>query len=153
MTVEEFEVYRDGRYAKASRYYDRRAVRNQRCYHLCSAYVLVVSIAVTPVLLSDLAGKHGVALAAIMMPTVAVVAGLSDHFRFHENWLSSRATWDALQHELQWHTAGAGPYKGTEDLNAQFVERVEEIISREGAEWLARHAAKDRADSTVAPKV
>jgi Protein of unknown function (DUF4231) len=153
MTSEEFDLYCGGRYKEALRYYDRRAVRNQRCYHFCAAYILIVSIAITPVLLSDFAGKWGVVLAAIFMPTVAVVAGLSDHFRFHENWLSSRAAWDALQHELQLCKAGVGPYKASPDAYPQFVERVEEIIAREGSEWLARHAARDRADSAAAPKV
>ena len=84
MTDEEFVTYRDGRYAEILQYYDRRAVRNQRCYHFCSVYALAVSIAVTPVLLGDWPKGHGLVLAAILSPTIALVAGISDHFHFHE---------------------------------------------------------------------
>jgi hypothetical protein len=153
MTDEEFIAYRDGRYAEALEYYDGRAIRNQRWYHFCSVYTLAVSIAVTPVLLGDWPRGHGLIFAAILSPTIALVAGVSDHFRFHENWLSYRATWDALRRELRWRDATVGPYAGIPDRNARFVERVEGLMSHEGGEWLARHAGKDRADSTVVPKV
>ena len=153
MTDQEFVAYRDGRYAKALEYYDGRAIRNQRWYHFCSVYTLAVSIAVTPVLLGDWPKGHGLILAAMLSPTIALVAGASDHFRFHENWLSYRAAWDALQRELRWHDARVGPYAGIQDRNARFVERAEDLMSHEGGEWLARHAGKDRADSAVARKV
>jgi hypothetical protein len=144
MTDEEFAVYRDGRYAKAMKYYDDRAITNQRAHRFCSNYVLVMSVAITPILTVGIFSKeNATVIAALLAPTVAVVAGISTNYKFHENWLSYRATWDALQHELHWRDARTYEYKGASDRNSLFVERVEQLISQEGSEWLNRHIRKD----------
>jgi hypothetical protein len=146
MTNEEFQRYRDGRYLEALNFYDNRAIWNKRFYYICSTYVLAVSGAICPVVL--LSKGYGQTIAAILSPTVTVLAALAGLFRFHENWLSFRATWDLLKHEINWHDANLGLYAGQEDPHRTFVEHVEGLISREGAEWLRRHAPKDRGDST-----
>jgi hypothetical protein len=146
MTEEEFTAYHDGRYTRAIKYYDDRAKMNQRWHHICSIYVLVTSVVIAPLLSIDsLLGGYGRIFAAVLAPTVAIVAGVASHFRFNENWLSYRATWDALQHEIHWRDAKNHGYKTAEDRNALFVERVEALISREGSEWLDRHIRKESA--------
>ena len=144
MTDEEFVAYRDGRYQSIMAYYDARAINNQKAYRFCSNYVLIVSVAITPILTLDLLKKESaMIIAALLAPTVAIVSGIASNYKFHENWLSYRATWDALQHELHWRDARAHEYKDAPDRNALFVERVESLISREGSEWLNRHVRKD----------
>jgi len=145
MTNEEFQRYRDGRYAEVLEYYDSKAVWNKRCYYACSVYVLAVSGVICPVVL--LSSTYGQVLAAIFSPTVTVLAAVAALFKFHENWLSYRATWDALKHEYYWHDANAGLYAGQDDPDRLFVEQVEALVSREGAEWLRRHAAKGKGDT------
>lgn len=144
MTDEEFIAYRDGRYKSAMEFYDRRGVSNKRWYRFFSVYVLVSSVAIAPILAFDSIENHGKLLAALLAPTVALATGLASKFNFHEYWLNYRATWDALQHEVQWHTARVGPYRNVQDRNAEFVKRVEQLISREGSDWVAREAASDQ---------
>jgi hypothetical protein len=112
MTDEEFIAYRDGRYKSAMEFYDDRAGSNKRWYRGFSVYVLVSSVAIAPILaLDSTMGGYGRTIASILAPTVALATGLASKFNFHEYWLNYRATWDALQHEVQWHTARVGPYK------------------------------------------
>jgi len=146
MTDEEFRSYRDGRYATILNYYDTKAIWNKRLYYACSVYVLVGSGIIGPIVL--LCKTYGQTLAAILSSSVAVIAAISGLFRFHESWLSFRSTWDALNHEIHWHDAKVGPYAGKEVPNRFFVEQVESLISREGAEWLRRHAHKEKADAS-----
>lgn len=144
MTDEELVAYRDSRYEEALKYYDKRANTNRVCHRICSIYVLVASVAVTPILTipHSLRGCEKL-IAAVLASTVAIATGIAAHFRFHENWLGYRATWDALQHELHWRNAQVQDYKNSEDRNALFVEKVEALMSKEGTEWLGRHARKE----------
>ncbi len=144
MTDEEFSVYRDGRYQSIMAYYDDRAVKNQKAHRFCSNYVLIVSVAITPILTVGLFNKEtAMIIAALLAPTVAIVSGIASNYKFHENWLSYRATWDALQHELHWHDARIHEYKDAADRHALFVDRVEHLIAQEGSEWLDCHIRKD----------
>ena len=145
MTDEEFQRYRDGRYAEALKYYDTRAVWNKRFYYAASIYVLAVSGIIGPVVL--LSKVYGQTLAAILSPSVTVLAAIAGLYRFHENWLSYRATWDALRREVYWHDANVGPYSGQDDPHGLFVEQVEALISRGGAEWLRRHRGKAKREA------
>jgi len=148
MTDDEFKSYREGRYAEALKYYDKKAIWNKRLYHICSIYVLVVSVAISPIVL--LCKDRGQIFTAILSPTVTLFAAIAGHFRFHENWLSYRATWDALKHQIHWHDSKAGFYAGQEDAHRFFVEQVEDLVSRERSEWLRRHAPKERGDASSA---
>lgn len=144
MTDEEFAIYRDGRYEKALEYYDDRAKRSKFGYRFCSIYVLVVSVAITPILTTNLISREiAVIIVALLAPTAAIAAGIAAHFQFHENWLSYRATWDTLKHELHWRDAQVYDYKDAQDRNAHFVERVEVTISQEGCDWLKRQPGKE----------
>ncbi len=155
MNDTDFTAYKAGRYKVILEYYDDRANKNRFWYRVCSVYVLVVSIAITPILMlfvkpADIWSLvlDGKTIAAIFSPTVALVAGLQAHFRCHDNWLRYRATWDALTHEIHWHDAQVGPYFNAGERHALFVERVESIILNEGSDWLACHAEEKVMKST-----
>lgn len=139
MTDEEFAAYRESRYEKALAYYDTRARSNKRRYYLCAVYILAVSAAVGPSAL--LVKNYGHLIAVILSPTVTVVAAISGLFKFHENWLGFRSTWDLLKSELYLHDARVGSYQEAEDRNRMFVQRIESALSSESLEWLRRHAS------------
>jgi hypothetical protein len=143
MTDQEFEEYRDTRYADALNYYDKRANRNQIYHRICSIYILVSSIAIAPILMLDqfLEGCSRI-ITTILAPTIAIATGIASHFDFYENWLNYRATWDALRHELHLRNANIQEYGASTDRNALFVARVEALISSEGEAWLSRHRYK-----------
>lgn len=146
MTADELNAYVDGRFSDLLNFYDRRAVSAKRGYTACSIYVLVVSIAIAPIqalsLGADSSDRVGKIIVAILSPTVALIAGLAAHFKFHENWLSYRASWDALKRELALFQAGAGDYRNIPDANVRFVERIEAMAGNEGKDFYSRHAAQ-----------
>ncbi len=146
MTDDQFTAYRDDRYSEQLSYYDRRALANQRGYRICGLYIIIVSVAITPLIsLDEAIFGWGIILAKVLSPTVAIAAGVMAHFRFLENWLRFRFTWDSLKQELVFRDAGIRDYAATNNRNALFVDRVESLIAQEGVSWLNVHAQRDRA--------
>jgi hypothetical protein len=78
-------------------------------------------------------------IGGFLSASVVVATAIESHFQFNENWLTYRATWDALQREPQLRAARIGEYADAPDSNVLFVQRVEAIVSEQGSEWLARH--------------
>jgi Protein of unknown function (DUF4231) len=137
MTDEEFSAFREGRFVRLLGYYDSRANRNRRWHYFCSVYILVISIAILPLMTLDVPAKDCLKIiGAILAPTVALMIGIENIFQFYDNWLRYRATWDALQHELAWRDASVREYSDSSRRNSLFVERVEELITREGRDWI-----------------
>jgi hypothetical protein len=95
MTNGQLDEYLRNRFSKARDYYDTRATANQACYRICALYLLMASVALSLLLSLDIAfgGAYQI-VALVLAPTIAVVAGVANHFRFHENWLSYRAAWE-----------------------------------------------------------
>jgi hypothetical protein len=145
MNADELKNYLDGRYSELINFYNRRAITAKRGHNWCSLYIILISVAIAPiqaVSLGDNKSDVGKILVAVLSPTLALVAGIAAHFKFHENWLSYRATWDALQRELALLKADAGSYRGVSNGNSLFVERVEAMVANEGKEFFSRHASK-----------
>jgi len=115
-------------------------------------YVIVVSAGLAP-FVSFAPPEAGWRLAAALLSvTIVVATGLLSHLKCHENWLSYRASWDALNRERQYFSAGVQDYKSCSDKNALFVERVEAILAREGADFYARHLKCDEPPKAAGKK-
>jgi hypothetical protein len=140
-------------YPKAVKFYDDRATSSKRCYRFLSVYLIVVSAGLT-VFVAFAPKEVGWRIASsVLSASIVVATGLLAHFKCHENWLSYRGSWDALERERRTHEAGVGEYKSAPDKNALFVERVEAILAREGADFYARHAkGEEQAKTPQKPK-
>jgi|SRR5579863_3756928 len=149
MSDDKLAQYVKGRYADMLNYYDKRAVQNKWAYRLLSWYVIVISGFLAP-MMAIKTFKEGI-LPPFLTASVAVVAAILGHSKFHENWLRYRATWDCLKREPELHAAGVGAYQNSADPNAVFVCQVESLITTEGKEWLAHHATADAAKCQQPP--
>jgi hypothetical protein len=69
--------------------------------------------------------------------------GLLQLARYHENWLSYRATLEALKHEKFLFLALAGPYASAVNAMQLLAERIEAIVSQENSSWVAIQSAKE----------
>jgi len=143
MTDDEFKQYLETRYKQLLDYYDKRAVKNKVGYRVCSLFIIIVSGLLAPLIGTGSLSLHKMA-GALISASIVVVSAILAHFQFNENWLSFRATWDALQREPHLRNAGIGEYQSAIDRNSLFVSRVEAFTSREGSEWLGRHSRKER---------
>lgn len=131
--------YLNGRFAEALDFYDARAMWNKKWYRRLSLYIIVVSGGLSPLVAFGAPVAHWRALAAVLSASIVVVSAVLGHFKFHENWLSFRGSWDALQREREHYKAHAGDYRRASDPDALFVERVEALLARESAEFFLRH--------------
>ena len=65
---------------------------------------------------------------------IAIAAGASSIFKFHENWIKYRTTAEQLKHEKFLYLTNTKPYDSDDKLGS-LVQRVEMIISKENSAW------------------
>ena len=144
--------YIDGRFAKALVYYDKRAGMYKQWYRRLSVYVIAASAALTA-FVALVPPEVGWRIAStVLSASIVVATGLIAHYKCHENWLSYRASWDALTREQEFHNARIHEYDSAGDPNALFVQRVEAILTKEAADFYARHLKRDEASESAANK-
>ena len=73
---------------------------------------------------------------------IAISAGVSAVYKFHENWLEYRTTSETLKHEKYLFQTKCRPYD-QEDSFSLLVQRVEGLISKENSQW-SRHQEKPK---------
>ena len=134
-------------------WYDYRGTAAQRAYKRLKV-IQVVLAAFIPFLAGfqdNLAAMLDPRLAlapavaiALLGVAVIVVEGLEHLNQYHQNWLGFRATCEALKHEKFLFLADAGPYGDIEDKRALLAERIEELIGKEHAQWVAVRSRNTR---------
>ena len=68
---------------------------------------------------------------------VVVLEGVQNTFSFHENWITYRATSEALKSEKVIYQAGAGAYADAAHPDRLLAENVEAILKGENSGWVA----------------
>ena len=123
-------------YAKASKFYDDRARSSKRVYRAFSIYLIVASAVLTLLVALAPAQECWRITTAALSATLVVATGILAHLKSHENWLSYRASWDALERERRLFETGSGPYRSLPDKASLFVERIEAVLTKEGQTFL-----------------
>jgi hypothetical protein len=119
MTQTKLDDYLRKEYPKAVTFYDTRAVSSKRYYRAFSVYLLLSSATLTVVTGVAPEGHFWKLIVPIISATIGVAASMLAHFKFHENWLSYRATWDALERERRLFEAGIPPYDNHETVRCE----------------------------------
>jgi hypothetical protein len=112
-------------------WYDRAARRNQLWFRGTKVVQLCLGAAV-PVVATTAAPRW---LLGALGAGVVVVEGAAQLFQFHRNWISYRATCEALRREQHLCRVHAGVYAGREDGMRLLAERLELIVGRETGQW------------------
>lgn len=73
---------------------------------------------------------------------IAVSAGLSALYKYHENWIEYRTTSETLKHEKYLFQTKCLPYDN-EDAFCKLAQRVEGLISKENTQW-SRYVEKTK---------
>ena len=102
-------------YAKAVRFYDTRAASSKLWYRGLSIYLISAAAILTPVVTLAPNSFCWRLLAAVLSTSIIVVTGLLAHLKSHENWLSYRASWDALERERRHYETRTGNYAHSQD--------------------------------------
>ena len=135
--------YLEVEYPKAIKFYDDRAKSSKLWYRIFSVYLIVVSAALTAMVALAPDSFCWRIFNVFLSATLGISAGLLSHLKSHENWLSYRATWDALERERRYFESGTGQYRSARDAGALFVTQIEAIRAREGDDFYARHRKVD----------
>ncbi len=141
MTDEDLECYRVGRYDDQCRWYDAKAGFNKRWYYRFQTLVVVLSAATTLIVAVGVYFEDAgwVRLAALASATaVTVAASLLKIYRFQEQWVDYRNTAETLKKERYLLKARIDEYATTDTPGQLFVDRVENLISRQNTLWVGR---------------
>lgn len=140
MDEQGFKDYLGSRYEDQIKYYDGKAIRNQRFYEFFQWSVIILS-ALTPILIL-ISNSWERYIAVGVSALVAIGTTLLKTFKYQENWINYRTTCETLKKEIHYFEAQVDEYKNCEDPRSLFVERVESLISRENTLWLNIHKQK-----------
>lgn len=129
----DFDKYLKDRYEKQIKWYSSKSTINKRIYMFYQWGIILFS-SLTPVLI--LLEKVDIIIPALISVLIAIFSSALNAFKYHENWLEYRTTSETLKKEKYFYDAGVFEYKEVVDKEAFFVERVENLISRENTKWL-----------------
>ena len=145
MEVAEFENYLEERYYPQIKWYDSKAISNQKIYKIIQ-WIVIILAAVTPVLVAMVDVEAWVRWVAVAISAiVAIGKSVLKTFKYQENWINYRTTCETLRKEIHYYNASINDYESYNDPMALFVERVEALISRENTLWLK--VQKKKADN------
>ena len=114
-------------------WYGRKSAAAQRAFIRLKVVEIVVAAAIPVV-----AGVGGPALlTAALGSTVVVLEAVRQLYQWQTNWVLYRSTAEALKHEKFRFLTNAGPYGAAARPDALLAKRVEGLVSREHAKWVA----------------
>ena len=134
------EEYIAGRLELQINYYDRKSFRCQREFHTLSVINIVI-LALIPVISIAADNFSSVKyLVAAASATASILSSILLLKKSKENWVEFRATCEALKSEREKFRYAAGPYKvlPSPERDARFIERCEDIMSKEHSDWFSR---------------
>jgi len=125
-------------------WYDARAVSSKKWYRIVSVYAILASFVLVPIASLTIVEMHVITTAVSC--TIGAATALLAHFKWHEDWLRYRSTWDSLQRERSLYETRTDHYAQAGDPFRLFVERCEELFCREGTDWYQDHSCQDGLD-------
>jgi len=112
-------------------WYERRSAEAKRWFHALKVGQIFIAASI-PV---SVAAGASAEVAAVLGATIVVLESLQQLFQFQQNWVTYRATAEALKHEKYLYRCMAGPYAVAQHQQALLAERVEGLVSQEHAAW------------------
>ena len=115
-------------------WYDRKSGSAQR-YYKSTKYITIASSAAIPII----ALYQFNLIVALLGALIAILEGANHVNQWQHNWITYRATCEALRHEKFTYIERADPYDLDDDKASRklLVERVESLISTEHSKWIA----------------
>src|SRR3954454_4353073 len=114
-------------------WYDRKSIDAQRTFKRLKVLQLVAAAAVPVAAAAGAPGWVTAALGGIVL----VLEGLQQLGQYQTNWVTYRATCEALRHEKYLYLSQAGPYINPAAAPRMLAERVEGLVSQEHAKWVS----------------
>lgn len=123
------------RYDEQMEWYDKKSAR-YKTLHIASQTALIALSAMTPALI--LLQELDLRSAAIVTSTaVSALVALAAKFKMYETWVMYRGAAETMRREYSLYSCSAGHYHDAESKERLFIERIEDIVAGEHAEWTA----------------
>ncbi|HUI90622.1 MAG TPA: DUF4231 domain-containing protein [Chitinivibrionales bacterium] len=140
MNAADFSSYIKNRYEEQIKWYSVHSSTNKRFYNVFQWGVIVLSACI-PVLIGFL--PEEIKWISIILSIILGIGTTAlKTFKFQEIWVNYRTISETLKKEKHFYDAGLDAYKGAQDKEATFVDRVESLISRENSLWVTTHLQK-----------
>lgn len=140
--------YLDLRLEDQINWYDMKSKFNQRMYKRLVLLEIIFSVSV-PFFVSYANDENPAIkiIIGIIGVSIALIAGVMNLYKFHENWISYRTTSETLKHEKYLFLTKSGIYKEKESGETPYnnlVQRIESIISKENTNWQQKINKKEK---------
>jgi hypothetical protein len=112
-------------------WYDRKSGGQKRWFQRLKVVQIVMAAAI-PVAAGNGADAW---ITGTLGAAIVVVEGFQQLFQFQQNWVSYRATAEALKHEKYLYLSRVGGYANAARPDALLAERVEQLVSQEQSNW------------------
>jgi hypothetical protein len=117
------------------KWYSSKASTNKKWYIRLEILMIIFSVSIPFVsnFMTDQAAwiKHVVSFMGV---AIAAITGLLALMKYRDNWIEFRATTEILKHERYMFLTKSGAY-GSKDRFNIFVQTIENILSKEVANW------------------
>jgi hypothetical protein len=133
----QFERYITGRYTIHQEWYSKKARSNKFWFLLFQTLIILFSI-LTPILITVSLQSFAIIFGA----AVALITGIVNLFKFHDNWINYRSISESLKKEKHYYEFKLCDYHGAASPETLFVSRVESLISKENTIWESCHSEK-----------
>jgi hypothetical protein len=114
-------------------WYDKKSQWSQRWFKRIKV-TEIVAAALIP-FMAAWGFRYSVLVTAGLGVLITVLEGLLHLNQFQQNWITYRATCEALLSEKFLYLAVASPYSGVSNRRALLAERIEAAVSQEHAKW------------------
>lgn len=130
-------------------WYDRKSGLAQRYYKLTKYFTMVASATIPILALYELNE-----VVAVIGALIAILEGANQINQWQHNWITYRATCEALRHEKYTYLERADPYDFEDNVVARklLVERIESLISTEHSKWIAVQDESAKNKENKAPR-
>lgn len=139
------EKYIQDRVDEQINWYSTMSKRNQRMYKLIKT-IEIVFAALIPFLVSFVSSGFNYIkiIVGILSISITIISGILALYRFQENWIEFRTTAESLKREKFLFLARVNIYNSDNSLPL-FVQRVEDLMSKENTRWLHNMTKKAHA--------
>ncbi|MBJ7332245.1 MAG: DUF4231 domain-containing protein [Solirubrobacteraceae bacterium] len=112
-------------------WYDTKSAGQKKWFQSLKLAQIGLAAAIPAVAAAGASATVAGALGAV----IVVLEGTQQLFQFQQNWITYRATAEALKHEQFLFLSEAGPYAASGNPERALAERVEGLVSQEHAAW------------------
>ena len=133
-------------------WYDKKSGYNQRMFKGMKTATIVISVSI-PLLAAfssykPIPGPLIALFTGTLGAAIAFLEAMQQLNQYHQNWITYRATAEALSREKFLFLGNAGDYAAAVNPKALLAERVESLVSQENSKWTAAQEQTAKAQGT-----